>query len=531
MTHLLLASIPRRRPTRPRPRRPKKNPPPNRGRRRRSFSSWREAVKKKDVEAAIAILKRYVVEPDADLEKAALWLDYLKIASSDEAALLFLKGASDAELLEFERRKGSYQDPAAPELEEIVTEALRRNLPEAKRLRAMAADKASKEKTPATPTPGGADPKTAAPLPAPDPVARPAEFLTSQGLIKRGSQWQLDEEAALAAIAGLADLPKKYTLTENRTADALKSLNKTRAEFKAKQQQADEAKLRNKKPPAKVVQFINEWGPKVGDALALGNNQDLRALLLGRIEARNKLLLAVLAARKAADPVDEQYRALEADPRVETALGKLPGQKVGRSTGFSQGVAKLREAEKLVLTDETPLYLSGQKIQLSVLIGSMPVEVTYVPRNQNFNVISEELLGKLGISVDANAGRVVITVGTDANKREIAGRSTTIPSIRLGNHVLKDLEFIVVGPAGAELGTCLEPRAFAGFRTEPDYDNFVFKIRPQDAPEPKAEPKGAPAKAVPGKAAPTKAAPAKTAKIKYFGASELDAARKWLEEA
>ena len=63
----------------------------------------------------------------------------------------------------------------------------------------MTADAKSKEKTPPDPKVAGSDPKTSDPKtpvtktpepmqPVPDPVAKPAEFLASQGLAKRGSQ-------------------------------------------------------------------------------------------------------------------------------------------------------------------------------------------------------------------------------------------------------------------------------------------------------------------------------------------------------
>jgi hypothetical protein len=266
-------------------------------------------------------------------------------------------------------------------------------------------------------------------------------------------------------------------------------VNKARADLSAAQRQADEAQARGAKPSPLVQQFINEWRPKVGDKMALGNNADLRAALTARIEARNELLVAVLKARRLMDALDEKYQALADDPRVAEALSKLPRERVVASSKLSPARAKLAKIQPLVLGDEVPLLLRGQETIVSVLVNDVPCELAYVP--QDFNMIPEALVKKLGITIDPAAPRAVIERTVEGNKRQVPSRQITIPSIQVGRHVLTKLPFLVTPPEGADMGAALGSHAFDGFRTETDYDNFVLKIRPENAPEPKAQKKAA----------------------------------------
>jgi hypothetical protein len=459
------------------------------------FDAAKEAVKKKDVKEALELLEKYLRDPGApEIDKAAKWLVFLRDISSDETMLQQMSQVSNADLLQIEQGKLILKNTVAGELNEVFMDAIRRNIPEAKRQRGMMADAPKpKEKAPPDAKTATGNPTTPEPMPpVPDPLTKPAEFLASQGLTKRGTQWQLNEDAAIAAMSGLAELERKYTLAAKKTADGLKSLNRRRAEYSKALQQEDLAKTQNRQPPPQVAQFLAEWRPKIGNKLALGSNLDLHTLLQGRMNPRTDFLLAVLKAHKALDPVEEKYAALAADSRVAEALGKLPGEKVGPSTRFSQAAAKFAKTAALVLADETPLYLKAEETLLSVLINDVPIDVAFMP-GQNFNVITEELVKKLGIAVPPDAPRGGIKrTGKDGTKQpDVEGRVIKIASVRLSKHVLKDLEFIVTGPDGAYMGTGLEPRAFNGFRFEPDYDNFVFKIRPQDAPDPKPEKKAA----------------------------------------
>jgi hypothetical protein len=309
----------------------------------------------------------------------------------------------------------------------------------------------------------------------------PEEFLASQGLSKRGAQWRLDEGPALAAAAAVGEVERKYKAASAATAEDLKPLLRKRAQFVAAQLQADQAQSRGQNPPAKVQQVINELGPKFGGRLELGSNAELRALLMERNGPRSELLLAVLKARQLLDASERKYAALAGDTRVSEALSKLPGQTVGSPARLADARKKLGSAEALVLTDEMPLYLQGQDPMLSVVVNeSAACELAYLPR-QDFNMIPEALTTKLGIAIDPAAPRATIeSTVAGGKKQEISCRIITIPSIRLGRHVLKDKEFLVTGPEGAEIGAGLGSRAFAGFRIDPDFENFVLKIQPVD---------------------------------------------------
>jgi hypothetical protein len=336
------------------------------------------------------------------------------------------------------------------------------------------------------PTPNPTTPDVTAPVP--DPLTKPMEFLVSQGLSKHGLQWQLNEDAALTAMSGVVDVEKKYTPAAAKFAKELKAFNQVRAQYSQAVQQEDAAKQQNRKPAPQVVQFLNEWRPKIGSDVALSNYAELRTMLLARNSPHSDLLVAVIKAHKAVTPVDQKYTVLANDSRVAEALGKLPGEKVGPSAKYSQARAKLAKTEALVLIDEVPIYLKDREAVLSTLVGDTPTDLTHLPR-QNFNVITEALVKKLGIAVPADAPAANIErMNINGEKQIVPGRVITIASIRLGKHVLSNVQFIMTGPAGADMGSGLGSSAFGGLRTEVDRDNFVFKVRPQDAPEP--EPKG-----------------------------------------
>jgi hypothetical protein len=480
----------------------KEQPPPEpRPETSKLWEAANDAIKKKDVKEAIDLLQKYLDDPAApEAAVAQQYLDALRSFASDEFLLDRLATMTERQMAALERNELKIEGTGLPpELVEIFADGMRRNLPEAKRRLAMksipeGAPK-EKEKSPPDAKTATTDPKPATPDPMPpstfDPLTQPAEFLGSQGLTRRGTLWQLNEEPALTATAALASLEKNYTAAAAKTADGLKELNKVRAQLTAAQQQADQAQVRGAKPSQQVTQFIEQWRPKIGDKMALGGNAELRTLLLGRIGPRNDLLLAVLKARQALGPLDETYRRLAEDSRVAEALSKLPGEKVGPSAKLGQVRAKFVKTEGLVLADETPLFLKDRETMLSVIINeSVPAELAYLT-TQDFNIIPEALVKKLGIAIDANAPRVTIERTIEGNKQLVPARQITIASIRLGKHLLKDKPFLATGPEGADMGAGLGSKAFEGFRFETDYDNFVFKIRPEDAPDPKPKKKPA----------------------------------------
>src|SRR5262245_25705719 len=160
------------------------------------FAAATEAIKNKNAKEAMDLLAKYVMDPAApQAAKATAWLQILRDISSDKFVLDQMSRLSDAELRNLEAGSPVHNS-LAPELDELITDAYRHNLPETMRRRGMVANAKAKE-TPDAKT-AGPDAKSPPPAksiepaqPVPDPLTKPMEFLTSQGLTRRGSQWSL----------------------------------------------------------------------------------------------------------------------------------------------------------------------------------------------------------------------------------------------------------------------------------------------------------------------------------------------------
>ena len=319
------------------------------------------------------------------------------------------------------------------------------------------------------------------------------EYLSGRGLIERNDKWLLPLE--LEVQQRVQKLPKLETnliqaenyqqrLAQNLfTTNARLQLGIQTAETNLRILQAGREELRAegrkrlvdariKSEQEKLDALRNAWVepehiaglPMMKEAVILLTNH------------RNELALTILFIHDARPSLREQYAELKKDVHVGAALKQLGNdQQLGSGIDYDSKafLTKLAGYEKLVFTDEVPLYRAAEDFRVAGLINRTPVTFTWHV-SEGPTMLTASVLESVGLQVPRDAPKKVWRF-PDGN--ELAVREIKIPYLRFGRHVLKDVSAFVLPPEGERYGTQIGPVAFEGQSPEADAKRMRLVIQ------------------------------------------------------
>ncbi|MEK6234076.1 MAG: retroviral-like aspartic protease family protein [Planctomycetales bacterium] len=286
-----------------------------------------------------------------------------------------------------------------------------------------------------------------------------AAALTERGLVKKGYLWISPDEALLQqSLDRLPRLRKRWNqareriVQEQRRRGLLRELLSARAEIAPLLKQKDLTKTEQQELSAKAsrIQFgLDQLGFSSTDEFEEDDAIGLRPVVKEFVVAHHELLLASARVERLTDDVIVTgYDRWNNDPRVIQSLRAL-GDKAGLGPRKTYRIPR-RKSEptlRLTLTDWVPTYQEEGVYRIWGLLGEDAfVEFQYRP-DRGFSLIPLAMLRKAGIPLADDAPRVILSQG----QRVISGYRTTLPELRLGARVLKNLPAVVL-PDGESLG-------------------------------------------------------------------------------
>lgn len=208
----------------------------------------------------------------------------------------------------------------------------------------------------------------------------------------------------------------------------------------------------------------------------LGDQAEVRKQLVELTNRRNALWLALANVRHEVPKLADSYAPLSKEAKIAAALGKLGGNhRLGPVKDYGAEVRKLSEFDQAVLTSWVPLYWHGGHLRLSALLNeTTPVTFSWSSSPEPI-VLTAAMAHAAGIAVPAQAPRKEITL---IKGRTYSAAQIKIPTLRLGKHLLRDVETLVLPPQGEDLGARLSVAAFAGFQAQTQPERLRLNIEP-----------------------------------------------------
>jgi hypothetical protein len=216
------------------------------------------------------------------------------------------------------------------------------------------------------------------------------------------------------------------------------------------------------------------------DPAMLGGVPAVRTRLIALSNDRNALLLSLLWIRSAIAGLAEEYGRLAANSSVTAALGELgEGNQLGPLRDYEQKLKQLGDYDKLVFVSRLPLYRTAGRLRVSIIVSDQAPATFTWRQSHDPTIVSTSLAEAAGISVPPTAPRSRLDVGRG---RRMEVQSITIPYLRFGRHVLRDVPALLLPPEGEDLGSQIGPHALAGYRFTARPERLCLEIEPARGP-------------------------------------------------
>lgn len=211
---------------------------------------------------------------------------------------------------------------------------------------------------------------------------------------------------------------------------------------------------------------------------ALGAVPEVRARLIELTNLQSKLILAALAIRELTPQLDVAYQRLAQDREVVRALQQLgaPHRLGPLNTNYRAELARLGEYERLVFTDSSPLYWQGRGLRVGAILNERTPIVFAWESASGPPLLTTGMVEAAGLTIPAEAPRTRLTL---PDGRQFETRTLTVPAIRLGQHLVRDLPVQVLPPEGEDLGAQFGPRAFEAYHASAEPERLQFVLQPK----------------------------------------------------
>lgn len=193
--------------------------------------------------------------------------------------------------------------------------------------------------------------------------------------------------------------------------------------------------------------------------------------------AYNELTLDFLRAQRDVKQIEQRYAELSDDPQVGAALAKLNSSpdRLGPSRQFIRDCKQFNRLEDRLMSDTVPAIWKGEHCSLSVILNEkIAVPFRYWPGDK-FTLVPQSVLEQAGVAIEPNAPLVEF-FSNDGNQSFVC-RRIRLATIRIGRHVIKDSEVLVLPPQAEQLGPALGADVLVGFDVQPQRSQFRVLLK------------------------------------------------------
>ncbi|MCE9526816.1 MAG: retroviral-like aspartic protease family protein [Planctomycetales bacterium] len=222
-----------------------------------------------------------------------------------------------------------------------------------------------------------------------------------------------------------------------------------------------------------LTQQLAALETNISEPSRLSCRGEIRARLVAFSRDRSLLQLALLWIRAQAPRLAEEYARLAKLPEVTAALKQLGNEKLGPLKNYAPEVKRLTEYDKLVFTDWLPAYQQAGQTRLSAIVNEQaPVTFTWSEESDGKLLLPAGVLEPCGLALPKNSSPQTIKVAD----RTLIAHQLTVPTLRLGRHVAKNLTAWILPPEGEDLGPRLPRQALTGLRINIELDRLRLTV-------------------------------------------------------
>jgi hypothetical protein len=222
---------------------------------------------------------------------------------------------------------------------------------------------------------------------------------------------------------------------------------------------------------------LRELRSRWRDENQFGEQPSVRAAVVRVVAVRNALILSVLAIRRLEPALAKRYAPLRINPAIRTALAKLGERhRLGPARDYQTDLKRLAVIERLVFSDEVPLYREDRHFRVSLVLNDVAPAVFSIRHSTGPTVIPASLASAAGIKIDDGARTTTYVVD---GRRRLPVHRVTIPKMRLAGVVLEDVAALVLPPEGEDLGAKLGHDAYSHLDCRTDGRRLVMRVTAQ----------------------------------------------------
>lgn len=209
----------------------------------------------------------------------------------------------------------------------------------------------------------------------------------------------------------------------------------------------------------------------------LGDQEDVRKQLAALIARRQAIWLSIVAIRRDAPILADSYAPLTKQASVSAALKQLgPTQRLGPARNYVDELPKLVEYESVALTDWIPVYQQAGKPRVAAILNeTTPVTFSW-SSSPEATLLTSSAAEAAGIEVPADAPKMTVTL---AKGRTLIARRATIPYLRLGKYLVRNVEAFVLPAEGEDFGSRMGIGAIADLQMEEQWERLRLVLSPK----------------------------------------------------
>jgi hypothetical protein len=308
--------------------------------------------------------------------------------------------------------------------------------------------------------------------------------LTRYRLSAQGNAWIAAEEAQLRRqIAGLDALERRHRQAQQQAAAMLEKNEKIRAQLIA----AEAAKKAGKQPPTPASSSTSssnsaaggknpeELSSKRPDVTGTGELTPLQTAMIELVSARQAIFLASATIDRNLSSLPERYSELQNRDDVLAALKELGDQqKLGPVKDYRRDAEKARQLSATAQRGPIPVFLECERFRLGVVVNERSPLTMSIAAEGEPTLITTGAALSLDLAPTADAPVREYRRGD----RVLRAKEVTIPSIRLGAIVLRDVPALLLPPEGEDLASQLAVKSLTGYRSELHERRMTLVVEP-----------------------------------------------------
>ncbi len=225
------------------------------------------------------------------------------------------------------------------------------------------------------------------------------------------------------------------------------------------------------------VAVYNKFGPHIYDAGTRNENPPLTAAEVEFVNAHSALCLTLLAIERDVKAMESEYAKFKADLRVTAALQALgSANRLGPAQNYAAQLKRYTRLADQMMGDDVPVYLANLHFHVSAIVNERtPVTFIYMPEGK-ITMLADSVARLAGVVVPENTERVQINLG---DERQVMARVARIATLRLGKHVVTDVETFVLSPDASDIPSRLGTDALQSFQINFEPQSLRMRLRPQ----------------------------------------------------